>query len=101
MQVFFMNVVLQVVSAKDLQLVAQLHTSQETWHKTAENCSLYINTKDSEELKFLSGLAELWRVELRRFMSELKRRDRDQSQVLCGLQQDISKWRVFCSSQTE
>ncbi|XP_072294134.1 axonemal dynein light chain domain-containing protein 1 [Eucyclogobius newberryi] len=98
---FTYSLALKVISVKDLQLVSQLHASEEAWHKTAQNCSIYINAKDSEDLKSLSDMAELWREDLRSFTSRLKRRDRAQCEVICPIQPGIAKWLSFCSTQRQ
>uniref|UniRef100_A0A8C6SML8 Axonemal dynein light chain domain containing 1 n=1 Tax=Neogobius melanostomus TaxID=47308 RepID=A0A8C6SML8_9GOBI len=92
---------LKLIRVKDLQLVAQLHSSEETWHQTAERCSLYIATMDIEDLQCFSDIVVLWREELQRFMSGLKKRDQAQSQHLCPIQQALSKWQAFCTSQQQ
>ncbi|KAK7888602.1 hypothetical protein WMY93_024162 [Mugilogobius chulae] len=92
---------LKVISVKDLQLVSQLQSSEETWHKTAESCNIYINAKDSEDQKSLADIAEMWKEELQKVTSQLKTRDQVQSENLSPIQQGIAKWLSFCSTQQQ
>uniref|UniRef100_A0A8C6SMB3 Axonemal dynein light chain domain containing 1 n=1 Tax=Neogobius melanostomus TaxID=47308 RepID=A0A8C6SMB3_9GOBI len=55
--------------------------------------------QDIEDLQCFSDIVVLWREELQRFMSGLKKRDQAQSQHLCPIQQALSKWQAFCKTQ--
>lgn len=92
---------LKVITVKDLQLVSQLHASEETWHETAEHCSIYLTSKDTEDLKALTDTAHYWKEQLMTFMSQLKKKDNAQCDQIRVIQQGVAKWKAFCTTQDE
>ncbi|XP_035508721.1 axonemal dynein light chain domain-containing protein 1 [Morone saxatilis] len=92
---------LKVISVKKLQLISRLHISEQNWSKTAEHCSLYVTSKDTEDLNVIIELTDYWKEQLTAFMSKLKKTEHSQCEHLSAIQQGIAKWFNFCSTQNQ
>ncbi|XP_073332588.1 axonemal dynein light chain domain-containing protein 1 [Pagrus major] len=92
---------LKVVRVKKLHLISQLHITEQSWSKTAEHCSLYLTSKDTEDLNIIMELTYHWKKQLTAFMSKLKKTEHAQWEELSGIQQGIAKWLHFCTAQNK
>uniref|UniRef100_A0A671Y7A3 Axonemal dynein light chain domain containing 1 n=1 Tax=Sparus aurata TaxID=8175 RepID=A0A671Y7A3_SPAAU len=92
---------LKVVRVKKLHLISQLHITEQSWSKTAEHCSLYLSSKDTENLNTIMEFTEYWKGQLTAFMSKLRRTEQAQREELSGIQQGIAKWLHFCTAQNK
>ncbi|XP_070765582.1 axonemal dynein light chain domain-containing protein 1 [Enoplosus armatus] len=90
---------LKVISVKKLQLISRLHISEQSWSKTAEHCSLYLASKDTEDLNIIMELTGYWKGQLTAFMSQLKKTEHAQCEQISAIQQGIAKW--LCSTQNK
>uniref|UniRef100_A0A673CG03 Axonemal dynein light chain domain containing 1 n=1 Tax=Sphaeramia orbicularis TaxID=375764 RepID=A0A673CG03_9TELE len=85
------SLALKVISVKKLHLVSQLHASEQTWYKAAEHCSMYLGSKDTEDLKDLVGLKDMWKEELTAFMSRMKKTDYAHCEQISAIHQGVAK----------
>ncbi|XP_044056087.1 axonemal dynein light chain domain-containing protein 1 isoform X2 [Siniperca chuatsi] len=92
---------LKVISVKKLQPISRLHISEESWSKTAEHCRLYVASKDIEDLNIIMELSVYWKEQLTAFMSQLKKTEHAQCEQISAIQQGITKWLTFCSTQNK
>ncbi|XP_041647909.1 axonemal dynein light chain domain-containing protein 1 isoform X2 [Cheilinus undulatus] len=92
---------LKVISVKKLQLMSQLHISKQSWSKTAEHCILYLSSKDTEDLNIIMELYNYWKELLTTLMSQMKKSEHAQCEQINAIQQGISKWLNFCSTQNK
>ncbi|XP_039984217.1 axonemal dynein light chain domain-containing protein 1 isoform X3 [Xiphias gladius] len=90
---------LKVISVKKLQLVSRLHVYEQSWFKTAEHCILYLTSKDTEDLNIIKECTDHWKQQLTAFMSQMKKTEHAQFEEISVIQQGISKWLVFCTTQ--
>ncbi|XP_047443510.1 axonemal dynein light chain domain-containing protein 1 isoform X2 [Mugil cephalus] len=90
---------LKVISVKNLQLVRQLHISEQSWFKTAEHCLLFLTTKDTEDLNVIMDLSDYWKEEFSTFMSQLRETEHAQCKQISAIKHGISKWLLFCAAQ--
>eukprot|EP00064_Thunnus_orientalis_P012716 superscaffoldBa00001985_g12751 len=90
---------LKVISVKKLELVKRLHFNGQSWFKTAEHCSIYLASKDTEDLNIIMELTDYWREQLTAFMSQLKKTEHAQCDQISAIQQGITKWLAFCTTQ--
>uniref|UniRef100_A0A8C4H9N1 Axonemal dynein light chain domain containing 1 n=1 Tax=Dicentrarchus labrax TaxID=13489 RepID=A0A8C4H9N1_DICLA len=77
---------LKVISVKKLQLISRLHISEQNWSKTAEHCSLYVTSKDTEDLNVIIELTDYWKEQLTALMSQLKKTEHSQCEHLSAIQ---------------
>ncbi|CAK6977588.1 axonemal dynein light chain domain-containing protein 1 isoform X2 [Scomber scombrus] len=92
---------LKVISVKKLELVKRLHFSELSWFKTAEHCTMYLTSKDTEDLDIIMELADYWREHLTAFMCQLKKTEHAQCDQINAIQQGIVKWLAFCTSKNK
>ncbi|XP_029988562.1 axonemal dynein light chain domain-containing protein 1 [Sphaeramia orbicularis] len=92
------SLALKVISVKKLHLVSQLHASEQTWYKAAEHCSMYLGSKDTEDLKDLVGLKDMWKEELTAFMSRMKKTDYAHCEQISAIHQGVAKWPAICTT---
>ncbi|XP_042271697.1 axonemal dynein light chain domain-containing protein 1 isoform X2 [Thunnus maccoyii] len=92
---------LKVISVKKLELVKRLHFNGQSWFKTAEHCSMYLASKDTEDLNIIMELTDYWREQLTAFMSQLKKTEHSQCDQISAIQQGITKWLAFCTTQNK
>ncbi|GAA6235312.1 axonemal dynein light chain domain-containing protein 1 isoform X1 [Lates japonicus] len=92
---------LKVISVKKLQLVSRLHVYEQSWFETAENCILYLTSKDTEDLNIIVELTDYWKEQLTAFMSQMKKTEHAQFEEMSAIQQGISKWFAFCTTQNK
>uniref|UniRef100_UPI0037E81456 axonemal dynein light chain domain-containing protein 1 n=1 Tax=Semicossyphus pulcher TaxID=241346 RepID=UPI0037E81456 len=92
---------LKVVSVKKLHLISHLHISEQSWSKTAKHCSLYLTSKDTEDLNIILELSDYWKEQLTAFMSLLKKNEDAQCEQITAIQQGIAKWLSFCTKQNK
>ncbi|KAM7388054.1 hypothetical protein PAMP_024255 [Pampus punctatissimus] len=91
----------KVISVKKLHLVNQLHLSEQSWFKTAEHCSTYLTSKDTEDLNVIMELTDYWRGQLTAFVSQLKKTEHAQFDQISAIQQGIAKWLSICTTQNK
>ncbi|XP_074524432.1 axonemal dynein light chain domain-containing protein 1 isoform X2 [Halichoeres trimaculatus] len=87
---------LKVISVRKLQLFSQLHTSEQNWSKTAKHCSIFLMSKDTEDLKSIMELSTYCKEQMTAFMSHLKKTEHAQCEQITAIQQSINKWLTFC-----
>ncbi|XP_026179535.1 axonemal dynein light chain domain-containing protein 1 [Mastacembelus armatus] len=92
---------LKVISVKKLQLVRRLHVCEQSWFKTAEHCFLYLTSKDTEDLNVIIEFADCWKELLFALMSQLKKTETAQCEQISAIQQGITKWLTFCTTQNK
>ncbi|KAM7011951.1 axonemal dynein light chain domain-containing protein 1 [Tautogolabrus adspersus] len=92
---------LKVISVKKLQLISQLHISEQSWSKTAEHCILYLSSKDTEDLNIIVQLSDYWKEQLTALVSQMKKSERSQCEQITAIQQGINKWLTFCIAQNK
>ncbi|XP_018550856.1 axonemal dynein light chain domain-containing protein 1 isoform X2 [Lates calcarifer] len=95
------SLALKVISVKKLQLVSRLHVYKQSWFETAENCILYLTSKDTEDLNIIVELTDYWKEQLTAFMSQMKKTEHAQFEEMSAIQQGISKWLAFCTTQNK
>ncbi|XP_034036003.1 axonemal dynein light chain domain-containing protein 1 isoform X2 [Thalassophryne amazonica] len=89
---------LKVISVKKLQLVSRLHVSGQSWSKIAENYSVFISSKDTEDMNVIMELADQWKEQITAVISQLKKTEHAQWEVITTIQQGVTKWLTFCST---
>ncbi|XP_017556814.2 axonemal dynein light chain domain-containing protein 1 isoform X2 [Pygocentrus nattereri] len=92
------SLALKVIKLNNLQLVSRLHVSEQTWSKTAEHFTVFLTTKDSEDMNHVMQLTEQWTENLTSFMEKLRETERKQCKNLGSIQNDIVKWHKFCEA---
>uniref|UniRef100_A0A672G9C9 Axonemal dynein light chain domain containing 1 n=1 Tax=Salarias fasciatus TaxID=181472 RepID=A0A672G9C9_SALFA len=95
------SLALKVISTKKLQLVSQLHISEQSWFKSAEHCILYITSKSTEDLDIVMGLADIWRQQFTAFMSQLKETEHAKCSQITAIKQGITRWLSFFAAQNK
>ncbi|XP_069558314.1 axonemal dynein light chain domain-containing protein 1 [Brachyistius frenatus] len=90
---------LKVISLEKMQLFSQLHVSEQSWFKTAEDCTLHLTSKDTEDLHDVIELADCWKKQLAVFMSQLKETEDTQCAEISATREGIAKWLCFCTVQ--
>ncbi|XP_028259743.1 axonemal dynein light chain domain-containing protein 1 [Parambassis ranga] len=95
------NLALKVISVKKLQLVSRLHISENNWFKTAEHCSLYMSSKDTEDLNIVLEQSNIWKEQLTALLSHLKETEHALYAQMSVIQQGITKWLSFCTTQNK
>ncbi|XP_036442612.1 axonemal dynein light chain domain-containing protein 1 [Colossoma macropomum] len=92
------SLALKVIKLNNLQLVSRLHVSEQTWSKTAEHFTVFLTTKDSEDLNRVMQLTEQWEENLTSFMEKLRETERKQCENMRSIQNNIVKWHKFCEA---
>ncbi|XP_076583081.1 axonemal dynein light chain domain-containing protein 1 [Chaetodon auriga] len=92
---------LKVISVKKLQLISRLHITEQSWFKTAEHCSLYLTSKDTEDLNVIMELTDDWKEQLAAFTSQLKTTEHAQCEQIGAIQQGITEWLSFCTRENK
>ncbi|XP_034534055.1 axonemal dynein light chain domain-containing protein 1 isoform X2 [Notolabrus celidotus] len=92
---------LKVISMKKLQLVSQLHISEQSWSKTAKHCSIYLTSKDTEDLDTIMKLSDYWTEQMTAFMAELKKTEHAQCEQITAIRRGIDKWLTFCTTKNK
>ncbi|KAF7666157.1 hypothetical protein LDENG_00116290 [Lucifuga dentata] len=92
---------LKVINMKKLHLVNRLHVSEKSWSKIAEHCSIFLSSKDTEDMNVIMQLTDLWKEQLTAFMSQLKETEFIQCEQIQTIQQGIAKWLSFCITHKE
>ncbi|KAM9848871.1 axonemal dynein light chain domain-containing protein 1 [Aulostomus maculatus] len=92
---------LKVISTKKLRLVSQLHISEQSWFHTAEHCSIYITSKDTEDMNIIMELTDSWKDQLTALTSHLRKTEHAQCEQIGVVQQGITKWLKFCTTQNK
>ncbi|KAM9761820.1 axonemal dynein light chain domain-containing protein 1 [Menidia menidia] len=92
---------LKVISVKRLHVVSRLHVSQQGWFNAANNCLLFLSSKDTEDLDNVLECADSWKEQLAAFISELKKTELAQCAQIRTTKEDIAKWFSFLSAQNE
>ncbi|KAM4575544.1 axonemal dynein light chain domain-containing protein 1 [Fundulus diaphanus] len=98
---FTFSLALKVIKVKKLQLVSELHVSEEGWFKTAKHCLLYISTKDTQDLHNILELTNYWKEQLIGLMSQLKKTEHAQFSQVTSTQQGIAKWSLFLNTKNK
>ncbi|XP_076007440.1 axonemal dynein light chain domain-containing protein 1 [Genypterus blacodes] len=90
---------LKVISMKKLRLVSRLHSTEQSWSKIAEHCSMFLSSKDTEDMNVMVQLTGAWKEQLTAFMSQLKKTECSQREQIQAMQEGIAKWVAFCTAQ--
>ncbi|XP_041861479.1 axonemal dynein light chain domain-containing protein 1 isoform X2 [Melanotaenia boesemani] len=98
---FTFTLALKVINIKKLQVVSQLHVSEQGWFKTAEQCFSYLFSKDTEDLNTIKECTDSLKQQLVAFVSELKTTEDAQCAQISATKQGITKWLSFFSTQNE
>ncbi|KAM9358391.1 axonemal dynein light chain domain-containing protein 1 [Symphorus nematophorus] len=96
-----LSLALKVISVKKLQLINRLYVSEQSWSKTAEHCSLYLASKDTEDLNIIRDLSDYWKEQLIVFVSQLKTTEHAQCEQLSDIHEGITQWLNLCSTQNK
>nr|XP_046248034.1 axonemal dynein light chain domain-containing protein 1 isoform X2 [Scatophagus argus] len=92
---------LKLISLKKLKLMSQLHISEQSWFKTAEHCSLYLTSQDTQDLNNIMEYINQWKEKLTAFTSQLKKKEHAQCNQLSDIHQGITKWLSDGSTQNK
>ncbi|XP_054912708.1 axonemal dynein light chain domain-containing protein 1 isoform X2 [Poeciliopsis prolifica] len=93
------NLALKVIKVKKLKLVSELHVSQEGWFETAQDCLIYIATKDAHDLDVIVETTEQWKDELLALMFFVKKIQHAQFEQISSMQEGIKEWYHCISTQ--
>ncbi|XP_041745525.1 axonemal dynein light chain domain-containing protein 1 isoform X2 [Coregonus clupeaformis] len=86
------NLALKVIKLNNLQLASRLHVSEQTWTKTAEHFTVFLTSKDTEDLNHIMQLTEQWKEKLTSFVQSLREAEHGQCEGIRSIQADIVKW---------
>uniref|UniRef100_A0A8K9XJ24 Axonemal dynein light chain domain containing 1 n=1 Tax=Oncorhynchus mykiss TaxID=8022 RepID=A0A8K9XJ24_ONCMY len=89
------NLALKVIKLNNLQLASRLHVSEQTWTKTAEHFTLFLTSKDTEDLNHIMQLTEQWKEQLTSFVQSLREAEHGHCEGISSIQADIVKWHTF------
>ncbi|CAJ1074122.1 axonemal dynein light chain domain-containing protein 1 isoform X1 [Xyrichtys novacula] len=98
---FTVCLALKVISVKKLQLVSQMHLSEQRCTKTAKHCSIFLTSEDTKDLNIIVELCDYWKEQLTAFVSQLKTTEHAQREQMTSIQQGINKWLTFCDTQNQ
>ncbi|KAM3876284.1 axonemal dynein light chain domain-containing protein 1 [Diretmus argenteus] len=93
------SLALKMISLKKLKLVSRLHVSEQSWSKTAQHCTIFLTSQDTEDRNVITQLTDQWKDQLTAFMSRLRETEHAQCEQIHGVQQGIAKWLAFCTMQ--
>uniref|UniRef100_A0A3P8ZDR7 Axonemal dynein light chain domain containing 1 n=1 Tax=Esox lucius TaxID=8010 RepID=A0A3P8ZDR7_ESOLU len=85
------NLALKVIKLNNIQLANRLHISEQTWTKTAEHFTVFLMSKDQEDLNRVMELTERWKEQLTSFMQSLRERERQQCVEIQDIKAGIAK----------
>ncbi|KAM6962492.1 axonemal dynein light chain domain-containing protein 1 [Aplochiton taeniatus] len=92
------NLALKVIKIHNLQLANRLHVSEQTWTKTAEHFTVFLTSKDSEDLNRIKLLTDQWKEHLTGFMCNLREAEKNQCENIQAILAGFVKWHVFCDA---
>ncbi|KAL2089660.1 hypothetical protein ACEWY4_014348 [Coilia grayii] len=92
------SLALKVIRLNNLQLVSQLHVSEQTWTKTAEHFTVFLASKDSEDLSSIMQLMDRWKECLTDFVQTLTEKESYQHEKIKAMQETMSYWQDFIFS---
>ncbi|KAM3876282.1 axonemal dynein light chain domain-containing protein 1-like [Diretmus argenteus] len=95
------SLALKMISLKKLQLVSRLHVSEQSWSKTAQHCTIFLTSQDTEDRNVITQFTDQWKDQLTAFMSRLRETEHAQCEQIHGVQQGIAKWLAFCTMQNK
>ncbi|CAB1314214.1 unnamed protein product [Coregonus sp. 'balchen'] len=72
-----------------LKLASRLHVSEQTWTKTAEHFTVFLTSKDTEDLNHIMQLTEQWKEQLTSFVQSLREAEHGQCEGIRSIQADI------------
>ncbi|XP_012990559.3 axonemal dynein light chain domain-containing protein 1 [Esox lucius] len=94
------NLALKVIKLNNIQLANRLHISEQTWTKTAEHFTVFLMSKDQEDLNRVMELTERWKEQLTSFMQSLRERERQQCVEIQDIKAGIAKWHSLVGART-
>ncbi|KAJ7993229.1 hypothetical protein DPEC_G00270280 [Dallia pectoralis] len=86
------NLALKVIKLNNIQLANRLHISEQTWTKTAEHFTVFLMSKDEEDLNQVMELTERWKEQLKAFMQSLKATEDQLCVEIQDIKAGISRW---------
>ncbi|KAG5275416.1 hypothetical protein AALO_G00120060 [Alosa alosa] len=89
------SLALKVIKLNNLQLVSRLHVSEQTWTKTAEHFTVFLASKDAEDLNSITQLMDRWKEQLTDFVQKLKEIESTQCEKIKAMQEDMNHWHDF------
>ncbi|XP_046906285.1 axonemal dynein light chain domain-containing protein 1 [Hypomesus transpacificus] len=83
------NLALKVIKVNNLHLANKLHVSEQTWTKTAEHFTVFLMSKDSEDMNHIIQLTEQWKELMTGFVQRLSEAEFRQCEKIQEVQADI------------